>query len=100
MRAHQRVSWPDPTGAGSVGYRAMSLSDAATLGRAMSAARGSVEIERLAAALGVSRRTAYRWRGAELHEVTVGGHVATFVTRPHQRGGRPVQVTPWREALP
>lgn len=94
---HTGRAFLDHTGAGERGYRLMSMSGAATITAALARApRGSTAIESLARDMGVSRRTLYRWRGARFHDVTVGGWVATFVTRPHHVPV-PVQVTPWRE---
>lgn len=91
----------DPTGAGSQGYRRISLSNVARLDAALSRIpKGSTAIERLAREMGVSRRTLYRWRGATVHEARVGGWVATFICRPGHNGGAPVQATPWREVEP
>lgn len=92
-----RWSVVDPTGAGSRGYRRMSLANAARLAEAIKAAKGSTGIEALAREMGVSRRTLYRWRHARVHEVTVAGWSAIFVVRPGHLGGVPVQCTPWRE---
>lgn len=92
-----RVSVPDHTGAGSCGYRRMSLADAARLDAALTGRHDGTTMLDLAREMGVSRRTLYRWRGARVHEVRVGGWVATFVTRPSHADGIPVQCTPWRE---
>lgn len=93
-----RRSAHDPTGAGSVGYRRMSLADAARLDAALAHRGGATSMLALAREMGVSRRTLYRWRGARVHEVTVAGWSAWFVTRPTHGDGVPVQCTPWREA--
>ena len=90
----------DPTGAGSRGYRRMSLANAALLTGAVTVAKGSTGIEALARDMGVSRRTLYRWRGTTVHEVTVAGWTAAFVVRPSHAGGVPIQCTPWREVEP
>lgn len=73
--------------------RRMTMANAQTLQRAM-AHRKRGDVPLIAKTLGVSRRTLYRWVGAEFRDMTLGGWTATFVIRP---GRYPVQVTPWEE---
>ncbi len=78
-----------------VGRRALTIPQLVSMTTAREAGIGA---DVLAHAIGISRRTVYRWMAAEVVEVEVEGWRARFVLRPGGEGVRqgPVQLEAWR----